>query len=277
MSFVVPPRRRGTVARADCEIAYEIAGQGPPLVFAHGLGGCLLSWFQQVAHFAPRFTCVTFSHRGFYPSTAPANGPDPQAYADDLACLVDELGLGPIHLVCQSMGGWTGVEYALMRPGSVKALVLAATTGSIDPRLMREPERTRFESWSDEASAARDNLQARNIHPAAGGRMAREQPAMHLLYRQLDALSGGLDKEALRERMRKMRRRAPAELALAQCPVLFLAGNEDVVMPPFATAALASAVPASRAATIHGAGHSAYFERPDMFNALVDGFLAGLA
>jgi 3-oxoadipate enol-lactonase len=277
MNFAAPSRRRGTLARADCEIAYEIAGQGPPLVFAHGLGGCLLSWFQQVAHFAPRFTCVTFSHRGFYPSTTPANGPDPQAYADDLASLVDELGLGPIHLVCQSMGGWTGVEYALMRPGSVRALVLAATTGSIDPRLMREPERALYESWSDEASAARDDLQARSIHPAAGGRMAREQPALHLLYRQLDALSGGLDKEVLRERMGKMRRRAPDELASARCPVLFLAGDEDVVMPPFSASALASAIPASRAATIYRAGHSAYFERPDMFNALVDGFFAGLA
>jgi 3-oxoadipate enol-lactonase len=227
-----------------------------------------------VAHFAPRFTCVTFSHRGFYPSTAPAEGPDPQAYADDLASLVDELGLGSINLVCQSMGGWTGVEYALMRPGSVRTLVLAATTGSIDPRLMREPERGRCESWSVEAAASRDALQARHIHPAAGERMAREQPAMHLLYRQLDALSGGLDKEALRERMRRMRRRAPEELVAARCPVLFLAGAEDVVMPPFSAAALASAVPASRAATIHGAGHSAYFERPDMFNALVDTFFA---
>ncbi|MFH5927119.1 alpha/beta fold hydrolase [Roseomonas xinghualingensis] len=277
MNFSLPSRQRGTVVRADCEIAYEIAGQGPPLVFAHGLGGCLLSWFQQVAYFAPRFTCVTFSHRGFYPSTAPANGPDPQAYADDLASLVDELGLGPIHLVCQSMGGWTGVEYALMRPTGVRALVLAATTGSINPRLMREPERTRYESWLAEALVARDDLHARNIHPAAGGTMAREQPVMHLLYRQLDALSGSLDKEGLRERMGKMRRRAPEELATARCPVLFLAGSEDVVMPPFSAAALASAVPSSRAAVIHGAGHSAYFERPDMFNALVDAFLAELA
>jgi pimeloyl-ACP methyl ester carboxylesterase len=274
MSFAAPSRRRGTVVRTDCEIAYEIAGEGPSLVFAHGLGGCLLSWFQQVAHFAPRFTCVTFSHRGFYPSTAPSDGPDPQTYANDLASIVDELGLGRIHLVCQSMGGWTGVEYALMRPGGVRALVLAATTGSIDPHLMREPERGRYESWSAEASAARDRLRSHNIHPAAGGRMAREQPTMHLLYRQLDALSGGLDKEALRERMGKMRRRAPEELAAAHCPVLFLAGSEDVVMPPFSAAALASAVPGSRAATIHGAGHSAYFERPDMFNALVDAFFA---
>ncbi|MBP0445388.1 alpha/beta hydrolase [Roseomonas sp. SSH11] len=274
MSFAASSRRQGRVIRSDCEIAYEITGQGPPLVFAHGLGGCLLSWFQQVAHFAPRFTCVTFSHRGFFPSTAPAAGPDPQAYANDLASLVDELGLGSISLVCQSMGGWTGVEYALMRPGSVRKLVLAATTGSIDPRLMRDPERGRYESWSAEASAARDELHACNIHPAAGERMAREQPAMHLLYRQLNALSGGLDKEALRERMREMRRRAPGELAAARCPVLFLAGDEDVVMPPFSAAALASAVPESRAATIHGSGHSAYFERPDMFNALVDAFLA---
>ena len=84
-AFSAPPRRAGWIERPDARIRYEITGEGPAIVFAHGLGGNLMSWWQQVAHFAPRYTCVAFSHRGFFPSTAPAEGPDPAAYAADLA------------------------------------------------------------------------------------------------------------------------------------------------------------------------------------------------
>ena len=44
--------------RNGAEIYYEVFGSGPAIVFAHGLGGNHLSWWQQVAHFAPTRTCV---------------------------------------------------------------------------------------------------------------------------------------------------------------------------------------------------------------------------
>ena len=273
MTHAAPARRRGFLDRPDCRLGYEVVGEGPPLVFAHGLGGTLMSWWQQVAHFAPRYTCVAFSHRGFWPSSAPAGGPDPADYAGDLAALVDHLGLGDIRLVGQSMGGWTGVEYALLRPGRVKALVLAATTGSIDPGKMREPERGRLAAWTAESAAARADLARRHILPAGGAAMAAAQPAMHLLYSQIDALSAGLDKEALRARLGARRTRPPSDLAAAGCPVLFIPGGQDVVMPPFAAAAIAAEVPGARVAPIAEAGHSAYFEQATRFNALVAAFL----
>ena len=46
MSFAPPARRAGVIARPDCRIAYEVTGQGPAIVFAHGLGGNLMSWWQ---------------------------------------------------------------------------------------------------------------------------------------------------------------------------------------------------------------------------------------
>jgi pimeloyl-ACP methyl ester carboxylesterase len=50
--------------RDGCQLYYETHGAGPALVFAHGLGGGHLSWWQQVPHFRDRYTCVTFDHRG---------------------------------------------------------------------------------------------------------------------------------------------------------------------------------------------------------------------
>jgi pimeloyl-ACP methyl ester carboxylesterase len=269
----LPARRRGVLQRPDCSIAYEVTGSGPAIVFAHGLGGNHLSWWQQVAHFAQRWTCVTFAHRGFAPSSAIPGGPDPADYADDLAALIDHLGLDEVRIVAQSMGGWTAVEYALRRPAGLRAVVLAATTGTIDLQLLRAPERDLLPAWRESGAALAPALAAAGIHVAAGGRMAAEQPALHLLYRHIDDMNAGLDKEALRARLGQGRTRAPEALAEAGVPVLLIAGDEDIVMPPFAAEAIAAVVPGAVAARVPLAGHSGYFERAAMFNALVERFL----
>jgi len=265
MSFAAPRRRAGFIERPDCRIAYEMTGEGPPIVFAHGLGGNLMSWWQQVAHFATRYTCVAFSHRGFFPSTAPAGGPDPALYADDVAALVDQLHLGDIRLVCQSMGGWSGVEYALMRPGRVKALVLAATTGTLDPRQLPGAQPA-----TDHATQ-RASLLARGINPAGGERMAREQPALHHLYNHIHGLTQGFDREAVRAKLWGLRNRAPESFAAANTPLLFVQGEEDMVLD-LPGEAMAAAIPGARATLLPKAGHSGHFEYAAEFNAIVDRF-----
>jgi pimeloyl-ACP methyl ester carboxylesterase len=270
---LLPPRQRGVLHRPDGTIAYEVTGTGPAIVFAHGLGGNHLSWFQQVAHFAPRWTCVTFAHRGFAPSSPIQGGPDPADYASDLAALIAHLNLADTRIVAQSMGGWTAVEYALLRPAGLRAVVLAATTGTIDLQRLRDSERDKLPAWRDASSALAPRLAASGIHVAAGARMAAEQPALHLLYRHIDDMNAGLDKEALRARLGQGRTRAPEELADTGVPVLMLAGDEDIVMPPFAAEAIAAVVPGATAARIPLAGHSAYFERAATFNLLVERFL----
>jgi len=273
MNAALPPRRLGTLRRPGCLLHYEVTGSGPAIVFAHGLGGNQLSWWQQVAHFAPHYTCVTFAHRGFAPSSAFPGGPDPADFAGDLEALIEHLQLSNVRIVAQSMGGWTAVEYALRRTGKVKALVLAATTGTIDPQRLREPERSRLLGWTQASERARADCAERGIHVAGGPRMAAEQPALHLLYRHIDDMNAGIDKEALRARLVAGRTRAPEELAAAGCPILLISGDEDVVIPPFAADAIAAAVPGARVAHIADAGHSAYFERAPAFNRLIEGLL----
>jgi pimeloyl-ACP methyl ester carboxylesterase len=265
VSFSAPPRRAGVLHRPDCRIAYEVTGEGPAIVFAHGLGGNLMSWWQQVAHFAPRYACVAFSHRGFFPSTAPATGPDPAEYAHDLAALVDALKLGDIRMVCQSMGGLTGMEYALLRPGRVKALVLGGTTGSL--HLASVPGA----SPTHDTEAARADLLARGINPAAGARMAEEQLALHHLYNHIYGLSTGFDREAVRAKLHALRLRPASDFAAARCPVLFVPNDEDVVWP-YDGAVVAAATPNARHVTLRKAGHSGHFERAREYNAIVDAF-----
>ena len=271
-----PPRRTGVLERPDCRIHYEVAGEGPAIVFAHGLGGNHLSWFQQVAHFAPRFTCVTFAHRGFYPSSPLADGPDPKDYAGDLVALIAHLKLDDVRVVAQSMGGWTAIEHALTKPAGLKAVVLACTTGTIDPLKIGEPERTRLNTWLQNEAPKAPALFGRGIHPAAGERIAGEQPAMHLLYRHIAEQNATLDVMKVGARLMANRTRAPEELKGIACPILFVSGDEDIVIPPFAADAIARVVPGATVAHIGDAGHSTYFERPDQFNAIVEAFFAEL-
>jgi pimeloyl-ACP methyl ester carboxylesterase len=265
--------KRGTLDRPGCRVYYEAEGTGPMLVFAHGLGGNHLSWWQQVPHFRDRYTCVTFAHRGFAPSSAPPGGPHPDEFAGDLAALVDHLGGGDVRVVAQSMGGWTALEYALANPTRVRALVLASTAGTIEraASLFADPEQ--MPAWERKAAAAAAANQANNIHVAGGERFAREQPAAHFLYQEIDALSG-VDKLKLRQKLHDGLVRPADVLRTLNVPTLWLTGDEDVVYPPFLSDILAAMMPNARVAQVPRAGHSVYFERPGQFNRIVDDFLS---
>jgi pimeloyl-ACP methyl ester carboxylesterase len=263
---------RGYLDRPGCRVYYEVAGSGPLLVFAHGLGGNHLSWWQQVPHFRDRYTCVTFAHRGFAPSSSLPDGPDPVDYAGDVAALIDHLGASDVRIVAQSMGGWCAVDYALAHPARVRALVLASTAGAITRAASLFGDGGQMPAWERKAGAAAAAMQASNIHVAAGERMAREQPAAHFLYQEIDALSG-VDKLKLRQRLATGPTRAADVLRTLDVPTLWLTGAEDVVYPPFLSAILAGMMPKAEVVQVEKAGHSVYFERPAEFNRIVDAFL----
>ncbi len=262
----------GFVQSAGAEIYYECCGSGPAIVFAHGLGGNHLSWWQQVPHFSHRYACVTFAHRGFSPSRVTSGVVDPTLFEGDLLALVDHLKLAEVRLVAQSMGGWTCLNFALRHPRRVRALVMAATGGAIDLKTLDAAARKGIESWDAAHQGIQAELGKRGIHPAAGERMAREQPALEFLYREIDRLSGGLDKEALRAKLLAARTLPAADLKRLTVPVLFISGTEDVVFPPPAAAALGSLVPGAQLESIPEAGHSVYFQRPEIFNRVVFNF-----
>jgi 3-oxoadipate enol-lactonase len=251
----------------DCNLYYEIHGTGPALLFAHGLGGNQLSWWQQIAYFRDRYTCIVFAHRGFAPSHETPHSAGPLAFVNDLAALIAQLGLKDVRLVAQSMGGWTCLGYALREPTMVKALVMCATTGSLT-----HPDIDAAFLAARHSNAEAD-LFARGVHPAAGARMAAEQPALHLLYQQIDALSFTLDKQAMRAQLVAMRTTPATALAKLTMPILCITGEEDSVIPSAAVATLASLAPNATLVRVPQAGHSVYFERAHHFNQVLDDFL----
>ena len=265
--------QRGFLKRGDAEIYYEVSGTGPALIFAHGLGGNHLSWWQQVPHFSSHYTCIVFAHRGFVPSRLLDVAPEPAEFAADLAALIAHLRLDEVRLVAQSMGGWTCLAYALGEPARVKALVLACTTGVADPARLPGVDHAALASWTESSGKQIAQFGAAGIHPACGARMAREQPALHHLYRQIDSLNADLDKEALRRKLYALRTAGLERLAGFEVPVLCISGAEDLVIPPAGVRAIAAAFSSGRFEQHEAAGHSVYFERAAWFNEKVEAFL----
>jgi 3-oxoadipate enol-lactonase len=266
--------RCGFLERPGCRVYYEATGSGPAIVFAHGLGSNHMTWWQQVAYFCERYTCVTFSHRGYPPSSEIPGGPDPKDFGADLAALVEHLGLADLRLVGQSMGGVTCLEFLLGFPHAARALVLTSTCGTIQKTAVPLSDPQRLVDWQRTAQAARAEMQRRHIHPAAGERMAREQPALHFLYREIANASSAFDREQLRARNAALSTRSPEVLRSLRVPTLFITGGEDTTYPPFLSDALAPLMPNARAERVAGAGHSVYFQRAEQFNRMVERFFA---
>ncbi len=250
--------------RPEAEIYYEETGEGPPLVFVHGLWGNHLSWWQQVPHFTARNHCLTFAHRGFFPSRSPLPAGELSAhFVDDLGALLDALRLDRVALVAQALAGWPCLDFALRRPDRVRALVMSDTVGAFAHGVPALP--------------TQDDLIARGIHPAAGERMAREQPALHYLYWGIANLAGALDRQAIARSVFAAQPVTEVELSRLTMPVLGIAGLEDRSLDPEAVRRLCTAVPDGRFVTVPEAGHSVYFERAAEFNRVVEDFLGGSA
>ena len=107
--------------------------------------------------------------------------------------------------------------------------------------------------------------------------MAREQPALHLLYQEIDALTPPDWKTAIRQQLFALRTVPAVRLRQLRIPTLWIVGDEDIVFPAAAAAPLARLMPKAEVACVPDAGHSAYFERPRRFNELVARFLVALA
>jgi pimeloyl-ACP methyl ester carboxylesterase len=254
------------VERAQATIYYEVCGEGPPLVLVHGAGGNTLVWWQQVPHFARRYRVLIFDHRGFGRSRCEPGAEQGRHFAADLSAVLDAAGIDRAALVCQSMGGWTGMQLALAEPERVAALVLSGTPAGIyTPKVLNA---------LGAIAAAAAQMQGAPVwnepHPALAADMFARDPARCFLYAQLAGLNpaAALAHVALHEVSVD-----PAGLAGWKIPTLLVGGEHDRLFAPDVLTDVAAAIPGARFERIPVVGHSPYFEAPEEFNRIVGEFL----
>ncbi|MEX2208248.1 MAG: alpha/beta fold hydrolase [Myxococcota bacterium] len=251
------------VQRPYTTLYYETHGEGPPLVFAHGAGGNTLIWWQQVPFFARAHRVLTFDHRGFGRSVCAQGHFHAREFAPDLFAILDHAGIERAALVCQSMGGWTGLRAALSRPERVSCLVLSGTPGGVfTPAVVEAFQRIGRLAAGEGVRAA----------PALAPDFPAREPALTHLYDQIAGLNPGLAAAALATLGEA--RVEPAELDGYAVPTLMIAGEHDQLFPPAALKDAAARIPGCRVVDFAGAGHSPYFESAARFNPIVADFVA---
>ena len=125
------------------ELAVETFGDGPWLVFAHGLTGYRHGTRRQFAPLADRYRIVIYDQRGHGDST-PVTDPalyDLERMAGDMAAVMDALGIEQAIVGGESMGAATTLRFALRWPQRVRALLLTAPAFSDVPQPCRRSDR----------------------------------------------------------------------------------------------------------------------------------------
>jgi len=106
-------------------LAWTEAGSGPPALlihgdFSHGRG----AWARQLEALASEARLIAVDRRGFGQSPAGEGEPDIVSDAEDIASLLDDLGLERVLVGAHSYGGLVGIEFAARYPDRVRGLLL---------------------------------------------------------------------------------------------------------------------------------------------------------
>jgi 3-oxoadipate enol-lactonase len=236
------------------------------------LGGDHLAWGFQFPAFAERYRVVAFDNRGAGQTDAPDHPYTTRMMAEDTVGLMDTLGIERAHVLGVSMGGMIAQEIALGFPGRVRSLQLHCTLGRPDRYLQAQVEIGRIQrrTLSREQAMRAGYLwlfapvtydeRPEFVETILQNALANPYPmSLTGFERQCDAVQAhdALDR-----------------VAAIRCPTLISVGDQDILVPPRFSRALADRIPGATFRLIERAGHGYFWERPDVFNQMVLEFLA---
>lgn len=256
-------------------IYYEDSGgDGPPILWSHGLLWSCRLFDPQVAHLRDRYRCVAYDHRGQGRSER-RRGFDVgmEALTEDAAALIEALDLGPCHIAGLSMGGFVALRLAARRPELLRSAIIMASSSQAEP----EENVPKYRKLNLVARLGGLSLVAGKVMPIMFGdsflkdpTRAEERAFWEGQLRANDrsihrAVRGVIERDAICE-----------ELGAISLPTLIMVGDEDKATVPAKAAHLAESIPGARLVTIPRAGHSLSVEEPAAVNAALDTFLASL-
>ena len=254
------------------QIYYEVAGTGPPLVLLHAGVADGRFWDDQFATFARHYRTMRYDLRGFGRSAMP---PGRFSQHDDLAGLLDFLAVEQAIVVGVSYGGKVAIDFALVYPQRVTALVLGAPSiGGAAPT-----ERM-LEFWEEEETAVDqgdiDTAVELNLRLWVDGVHRQPDEVDQQVRQKVGQMQREIFLMDVPEDVAEVRLEPVAygRLAVITAPTLVLVGDLDLPEKVTEAAWLAEQLPHSQHAIMPGVGHMLNMEKPALFNELVLDFLA---
>ena len=266
-------------------------GNGPAVVFVHGIPTDYRAWEAQIEAFSGSFRVVTYSRRYAYPNARAGDLTDStvENNAGDLAGLITKLGLAPVHLVGHSYGGFIAAFLAIRHPELLRSLSLVEP--AIASLLLRDPK--------SRAGALRLLLSHPRVALSAS-RFLRDsnRPALEALRRNdlVSAVRFNIDGvedrtgvfDGLPERIQKMcldnartvkevdtpyPALSRAELSKLRVPTMMVHGQTSALWLRGIAEMAGASIPQCATITIPDSGHYPHFQNPAAFNRALLGFL----
>jgi pimeloyl-ACP methyl ester carboxylesterase len=245
----------------ETTLGHDDAGTGIPLVLIHGFPHNRTLWAPQLATLRRQYRCIAPDLRGF--GESPARPPySMDQYADDIAHLLDTLGIERAVIGGLSMGGYITFAFWRRHRERVLGLVLADTRAGADSDEGRQKRRDMIDlARTRGPSAVADAM----IEGMLGKTTRRERPE---LVRSVNAMLASAPVEGVVGALEAMMDRPDSTptLATIDVPTLIIVGEEDVLTPPAESRAMHAAIPGSQLAIIPAAGHVSNLEQPEEFN-----------
>jgi 3-oxoadipate enol-lactonase len=255
-------------------LAYDDHGIGLPVLFLHAFPLNRQMWQGELTALLgdERYRLVALDWRGFGESDITTPVSTMEMFADDVAGLMDSLGIQEAVLCGLSMGGYAAFAFLHKYPQRVAGLILADTRPGAD---------------GPEAQANRENV-ARIAETQGTGAIAdlqvprvlseytcQHHPEVELRVRQMIDTATA---QGIAAASRGMAQRADSTELLAgiKCPTLVIVGEQDVLTPPSVAQEFVAQIPGAQCVVIQHAGHLSNLEQPEAFLQTVRGFLGSL-
>ena len=253
------------------DLAVDEAGDGPLLVFMHGIGGNRTNWTEQVAAFAGHgFRAVAWDARGYGDSDDYEGPLDFSDFSHDLARLLDDYGVEKAHLCGLSMGGRIAQDFHALYPDRIATLSLVATfagQSNFSPAGRERFVALRLKPLAEEGKEPKD------IAPVVAATL-RGPDATEEQHARLVASMAALHKESYMKTVRATATfERTAELEAIRVPTLLIYGEGDSLTTPEIGRRMHERIAGSEFVVIPRAGHLINIEKPAEFEAALLPFL----
>jgi len=251
----------------NLSIAYQRAGDGPPLVLLHGFSLDSRTWRPQIEALSAQFSILAWDAPGAGQSQDPSATFVIGDWVEALAGTLDDAGIRQAHVLGLSWGGLLAQEFYRLHPSRVLSLILAGTyagwTGSLSARVAAQ----RLEAALADASLPRDEFVKKYLPGMFG-----DAPSA-AVQTELGGIMGDFHPHGFRLMATALAVADTRDLLQAvDVPAFLVWGSADKRSPVGVGQAMRDAIPGARLEVIDGAGHLINLERPLEFNAIVREF-----
>jgi len=236
----------------------DTEGAGPVVMLLHPHSGSYESWpYQEAAFAGAGYRVISYSRRGYRNSSARG---EQVSDSDDLAALVEKLGIEKFHAVGAAAGGGVAANFAIKQQESLLSLVIVGSILSIqDPAYTALGQTLRpAEFYTLPAYVQELGPSYRAANPDGVKAWLELHDRAWVDHQPPGADPGNVTWEGL---------------ATLKIPVLLVTGDADLYTPPVVMRMFAAGIEGSELAVIPEAGHAPAWERPVLFNATVLAFL----